>query len=106
MEVFNGEGISSFLRYLALPTNLLYDFAISSSPPFFSLLVLPAKFQKLVPGLVSVGDRETVRAPCVAIRITLVRLYNLFADLKSVAPPNPNYLVTDARLRAASPTLF
>src|SRR5207247_3111186 len=28
------------------------------------------------------------------------------ADLKSFAPPNPNYLVTNARLRAASPTLF
>src|SRR5262249_27246996 len=32
--------------------------------------------------------------------------YKLFADLKPVAPSNPNYLVTNARLRAASPTLL
>src|SRR5215471_359178 len=63
-------------------------------------------FKKLVPGLVPVGERGTVHAPCVAIRINLVRLYKLFADLKSVAPSNPNYLVTNARLHAASPTLL
>src|SRR5215831_15090093 len=63
-------------------------------------------FKELGKGVVAVGERESVRAPCVAIRINLVRLYKLFADLKSVAPSNPNHLIRNARIRTAVPCLL
>src|SRR5215831_14839729 len=105
MEVFTGEGISSFFRYLALPTYLLYDF------PIFHLLsfhcwFFQRNFKELVPGLVAVGERETVHAPTLRRRIDFRWFDESVADPKTFAPANTNYLETNSGIGTAGPTLL
>src|SRR5262249_26152177 len=105
MEVFTGEGISSFFRYLALPTNLLYDFATLAHLLSCFCWLFQRHFKKLVPGLAAVGERESVQAPCFRSGINFsCRVGTAGRESRRFLLPNADDLVAD--IFTATPALL
>src|SRR4029453_711003 len=62
-SVSTGSDRSSFFRYWAAPTYDLNDLFNPTSPPSSPCCFFQRNFKELGPGLVPVGERETVYAP-------------------------------------------
>src|SRR5262249_47864293 len=61
---------------------------------------------KFLKGCVFIDQGESISSPCLRAWINFSWFYKGVPDLESVASPDANYFVTNARLRAASPTLL
>src|SRR4029453_11066925 len=63
-------------------------------------------FKELGPGLVPVGERETVHAPGFRIWINLGRAYESVPDLKALSVANANNFIRRTGFSAARPSLL
>jgi hypothetical protein len=69
-------------------------------------MVLQRDFKKLGPGLVPVGERETVQTPGFRIWVNLGRFNESVPDPKSFTVANANNFITRTGFSTAKPSLL